>query len=66
MFTMPLVRQPDGHITTFEAPGAGTGQGQGTQVSDINSEGIAVGLYIDSRNAVHGFFPFTRGDSYVL
>ena len=36
MFTMPLVRQPDGHITTFEAPGAGTGQGQGTQVSDIN------------------------------
>jgi hypothetical protein len=56
-----FVRRPDGHITTFEAPGAGSAPGQGTEVADINSEGVTVGLYIDSRNVAHGFFRSPAG-----
>jgi hypothetical protein len=42
-------------ITTFDAPGAGTGASQGTQVRGINAGGVITGYYVDSSNVNHGF-----------
>jgi hypothetical protein len=50
--------QPDGTFATFEAPGAGTGFYQGTQVAIIdglNPAGAITGLYVDASNIYHGF-----------
>jgi hypothetical protein len=49
------VRAPDGAITTFEAPGAGTASGQGTEVAGINDANTIVGVYIDPNGADHGY-----------
>ncbi len=51
------VRSPEGSITEFDAPGAGTGPGQGTELcySDcLNLEGATTGSYIDAGSVVHG------------
>jgi hypothetical protein len=50
-----FLRTPDGAFTTFDIPGAGTGSGQGTQVSGINPAGSVSGLYIDDANVMHSF-----------
>jgi hypothetical protein len=50
-----FVRARDGAITTFDAPGAGTGSGQGTFPDDINPPGAIVGSFLDASNAFHGF-----------
>jgi len=58
-----FLRSPDGAITRFDAPGAGTGAFQGTLVSlfqpassgGINDEGEITGTYVDGNNIVHGF-----------
>jgi hypothetical protein len=50
-----FVRAPDGAITTFDAPGAGTGVNQGTSPLGINSKGAITGYYIDANNVGHGF-----------
>jgi len=50
-----FVRATDGKITTFDAPGAGTGAGQGTQAMTNNWEGAISGFYIDANNVYHGF-----------
>jgi hypothetical protein len=50
-----FVRAPDGTITTFDAPGAGTGAGQGTTANSNNPEGAITGYYIDASNVIHGF-----------
>jgi len=52
-----FVRSPDGSITTFDAPGAGTGANQGTVVGEkgINRRGEVDGWYIDENNVFHGF-----------
>ena len=42
-------------ITTFSAPGAGTGAGQGTGGFGINQQGTVVGSFVDSGNVFHGF-----------
>lgn len=42
-------------ITTFEAPGAGTGPGQGTIGFGITPAGVNMGEYIDASNVAHGF-----------
>ena len=42
-------------ITTFSAPGAGTGAGQGTGGFGINPQGTVVGSYLDDGNVFHGF-----------
>src|SRR5208283_2728844 len=42
-------------FTTFEAPGAGAGQFQGTAAIAINAAGTVVGLYVDSSGAFHGY-----------
>jgi len=43
------------HITTFEAPGAGTSSGQGSSGISINLEGRVLGFFADSNNVVHTF-----------
>jgi predicted membrane protein len=50
-----FVRAPDGTITTFDVPGAGTGAFQGTSPLGINAEGAITGYYIDANNVAHGF-----------
>jgi hypothetical protein len=49
------VRSPSGAITTFDAPGAGTGAGQGTLPATPNIFGVITGQYIDSNNVHYGF-----------
>jgi hypothetical protein len=49
------VRDPHGAVTTIDAPGAGTGLGQGTNLFGSNPAGAIVGYYIDSSNVFHGF-----------
>jgi predicted membrane protein len=42
-------------IVTFDAPGAGTGAGQGTFPLDVNPSGAITGYYVDASNLPHGF-----------
>lgn len=42
-------------IITFDAPGAGTGAGQGTTLNGIDSRGAIFGWYVDAGNVNHGF-----------
>ena len=51
-----FLRAPDGTITTFDAPGAGTvtDSGQGTTPSSINPAGAIVGSSLDASNVYHG------------
>ena len=42
-------------ITAFDAPGAGTGPGQGTLAFVINPSGAIEGQYVDANNVFHGF-----------
>jgi hypothetical protein len=52
-----FVRYPNGRITVFDAPGAGTdgSQFQGTFAYEINDLGEVAGFYQDSANVFHGF-----------
>jgi hypothetical protein len=50
-----FLRYPDGHIITFDAPGAGTGPNQGSEAVAINLEGTVAGITIDNNNVLHGF-----------
>jgi hypothetical protein len=52
-----FVRAKNGTITTFDAPGAGTGTFQGSFVFSeaINNAGAIAGAYFDSSNVLHGF-----------
>jgi hypothetical protein len=43
------------NITSFSAPGAGTGAGQGTGGFGINPQGTVVGSYLDDGNVFHGY-----------
>ena len=49
-------------IITFDAPGAGTGAGQGTLTQGINALGITYGYYIDGGGVAHGFLRFPGGE----
>jgi hypothetical protein len=49
------VRAADGAITTFDAPGAGTGFLQGTIAASFNPPGAITGFYLDASNVSHGF-----------
>ena len=49
------VRFPNGAITTFDVPGAGTGAGQGTASGGINLAGTVLGYYLDGGNVYHGY-----------
>ncbi len=56
-----FLRTREGAITTVDAPGAGTGAGQGTQAENINSMGTIVGNYLDTSGVNHGFLRGARG-----
>jgi len=55
------VRAPDGIITPFDVPGAGTGSGQGTIGGSINPAGTIAREYLDSNNVFHGYLRFANG-----
>jgi hypothetical protein len=59
-----FLRTPNGAITGFDAPGAGSTAGsfQGTQAYSINPEGTIVGLYLDANNVYHGFLRARDGN----
>ena len=54
-----LIRYPNGTLTTFEAPGAGTGTDQGTScpgcASGLNQWGAIAGIFSDANSVNHGF-----------
>jgi probable HAF family extracellular repeat protein len=55
------VRNPDGTIATFDAPGAGTGSGQGTYAVGINPAGTVVGISQDNNGVYHGLLRTADG-----
>ena len=61
-----LIRAADGKITVFDAPGAGTGFGQGTGCpgcsSGFNQFGAIAATYTDSNNVHHGFMRSPGGE----
>src|SRR5438094_10003647 len=56
-----FLRTPEGAITTFDVPGAGTGPGQGTRASNINPSEAIAGRYIDPSDVSHGFLRASDG-----
>jgi hypothetical protein len=56
------LRAPDGTFTTIDAPGAGTGQYQGSFAESINAAGEIVGAYLDANYVSHGFLRARDGD----
>jgi hypothetical protein len=56
-----FLRDENGAFTTFDAPGAGTGAGQGTFSFAISQGGEITGFYFDGTNAVHGFLRDKKG-----
>ena len=61
-----FLRSADGHFTTFDAPGAGTGSYQGTGCfSDcpvsLNDWGAITGSYIDANYVSHGYLRSPEG-----
>jgi hypothetical protein len=48
-------------VITFNAPGAGTGAGQGTVAVNINDFGQAIGYFVDTNNVYHGFVRAVSG-----
>jgi len=58
-----FVRSPDGGIVTFDAPGAGTGSGQGTvgDTNGINREGAVTGGYLDANGVTHAYLRDPNG-----
>jgi hypothetical protein len=59
-----FVLTPDGTFTSFDAPGAGTGPGQGTEacsVDCLNPAGATAGEYADANFTIHGFVRALNG-----
>jgi hypothetical protein len=66
LLPMPGPAQEEPHaarFTTIEAPGAGTGFGQGTLAGSINEDGQILGFYLDANNVYHGFVRHKHGAS---
>jgi hypothetical protein len=61
-----FLRSPEGKMTTFEAPGAGTGLYQGTGcpgcLLGLNQAGAIAGTYTDSNKVFHGFLRSPEGE----
>lgn len=66
LVTHGMMRSPDGKLTAFDAPGAGSGIYQGTGcpgcTMGVNFFGVIVGTYIDSNNVSHGFLRDPNGE----
>ncbi len=66
---LAFLRSRDGTITTFEAPGAGTGTFQGTgaffdffgTLQGLNDSSAVTGTYLDANNVFHGFLRKPNG-----
>lgn len=58
-----FVRYADGHVISFDAPGAGLGYGlnQGTVAYSINNRGEIAGQFEDSSYVFHGFVRYPGG-----
>jgi hypothetical protein len=50
-----FLRARDGTVTTFDVPGAGTENRQGTAPLGITPAGLIMGRYIDANFGYHGF-----------
>ena len=63
-----FLRSPDGHIISFDAPGAGLGKGldQGTYAYSINDLGWIAGELQDSSFVYHGFVRLPDGSINVF
>jgi len=59
-----FVREPDGTLTLFDAPGAGSGVGFGTNAFSINARGDIAGYVRDASGVFHGFVR-TRGGKFT-
>jgi hypothetical protein len=62
--TSAALAQATPTLITLDAPGAGTGMGQGTVATVINAGGVIAGYLLDSSGACHGFVR-NRDGSYV-
>src|SRR6266487_2166789 len=60
--SIPLSAQT---VTTFDAPGAGTGAFQGTYPFNVDPSGTIIGRTLDAGNVRHGFIRSTQG-SYTI
>ena len=56
-----FLRTPDGALATFDAPGAGTGQYQGTYVTGIDAFRVVTGYGIAADNTALGFIRYPNG-----
>ncbi len=56
-----FVRTLRGNFISFDAPGAGKGEGQGTQAYSINLRGFITGGVFDANNVEHGFVRTPQG-----
>jgi probable HAF family extracellular repeat protein len=58
-----FIRTRDGHLTTFDAPGAGLGPNldEGTVPYSINDFGVIAGQFQDSQFIYHGFIRYPDG-----
>src|ERR1700733_9666286 len=58
-----FLRTVDGHIISFDAPGAGLGADldQGTVAYSINDLGVIAGQFEDNNNVFHGFVRYSDG-----
>ena len=61
--SIPLSAQT---ITTFDAPGAGTGAFQGTYGVNVSPSGTIIGFSRDANNARHGFIRSTDGSFTIF
>src|SRR5450432_2000380 len=57
-----FLKDSAGNITVFDAPGAATGNLQGTAPNAINSSGVVTGSFIDASAATHGFVRYAAGN----
>jgi len=53
-------------ITTFDAPGAGTGAGQGTRAFSIDPSGTIIGYIRDANEVRHGFIRSKDGSFTIF
>jgi hypothetical protein len=55
MLTMASCATQTGRLPHFDAPGAGTGPGQGTSPFSINEKGEIAGWHADANHMFHGY-----------
>jgi hypothetical protein len=60
-FSSVAVAQEKPTIYTIDAPGAGTGAGQGSQAVVVSPSGMVMGFYADANSVFHGFLRSPQG-----